>query len=252
MATELLFMHFDDQGMLRVEHDHDRNWHVLYNGTTRHGLQSWDPDRADEPLAYYHHASPIGGAFAAWNESRGERGGGRVAVVGLGAGVLAAYAQPGQHFTFYELDPRVAQIASDPRLFTYLSRCRGTYEVVLGDGLERLGEADDGAFDVIMLDAFVDAAVPAHLVAAEALALYRRKIAGDGMVMMHLNSDGRQVPAVAAAARSSGLRGVVRVDLSSAEQQRQGKPSSCCAVVAPDLDRFPALRNDSRWVALAE
>jgi len=53
-------------------------------------------------------------------------------VLGLGAGTLAAYAQPGDRVTFYEIDPAVARIASSPRFFTYLRDCRGTVECRLG------------------------------------------------------------------------------------------------------------------------
>ena len=43
-----------------------------------------------------------------------------VAVIGLGTGSLACYAQPGQDWTFYEIDPLVERIARDPRYFQFL------------------------------------------------------------------------------------------------------------------------------------
>jgi hypothetical protein len=46
-----------------------------------------------------------------------------VAAVGLGAGSVACYRTAGQAWTFYEIDPAVVRIASDPRYFTYLKDC---------------------------------------------------------------------------------------------------------------------------------
>ena len=48
----------------------------------------------------------------------------RIGVVGLGCGATAAYAEPHQGWTFYEIDPAVIRIARDERFFTYLSTCR--------------------------------------------------------------------------------------------------------------------------------
>ena len=54
----------------------------------------------------------------------------QVAVIGLGTGTMAAYAQPGQHWTFYEIDPAVIRIAQDTNLFTYLHGCsRGAWDI---------------------------------------------------------------------------------------------------------------------------
>ena len=55
-------------------------------------------------------------------------------VVGLGAGGLACYGGPGQSWHFFEIDPLVAEIARDPRYFTFLRDCPPRSEVVLGDG----------------------------------------------------------------------------------------------------------------------
>ena len=46
----------------------------------------------------------------------------RVGLVGLGAGTLAAYSEPGERWTFFEIDPVVVDVARDRGLFTYLGR----------------------------------------------------------------------------------------------------------------------------------
>src|SRR5688572_31005996 len=47
-----------------------------------------------------------------------------VAAIGLGVGTLASYVQPGQRWTFFEIDPAIERIARDERYFTFLRSCR--------------------------------------------------------------------------------------------------------------------------------
>ncbi len=61
-----------------------------------------------------------------------------VGILGLGAGGIATYAEPGERFTFYEIDPAVERIARNPEYFTYLSDCRGKIQVILGDARLKL------------------------------------------------------------------------------------------------------------------
>src|SRR5205085_5986484 len=127
--------------------------HWLRHGSTLHGRQFTDPARACEPLSYYHREGPLGSIFAAFNSKRGAAQ--SVAVVGLGAGTTAAYSRAGQSWTFYEIDPAVVQVARDPRLFTYLSKCAAApVSVALGDARLRLLEAPDAGYGLIVLDAF--------------------------------------------------------------------------------------------------
>jgi spermidine synthase len=134
-----------------------------------------------------------------------------VAVCGLGAGALAAYARPGQHWTFYELDPAVVRVALDPALFTYLRDHfpdPAARDIVTGDARQRLRAAPDGAYDLIVLDAFSSDAIPVHLLTREAAALYLRKLAPDGVLAFHVSNRYLDlVPVLAALARDAGLGG---------------------------------------------
>ena len=47
----------------------------------------------------------------------------RIGVIGLGAGTLAAYPQPGDYLHMYEINPDVLRLAS--KWFTYLTNCQG-------------------------------------------------------------------------------------------------------------------------------
>ena len=77
-----------------------------------------DPARRHEPLEYYGRVGPVGQVF----ETLAPRlAGAGIAIVGLGMGGLAAYAQPGQQWEFIEIDPDVAAIAADTRYFHFLA-----------------------------------------------------------------------------------------------------------------------------------
>ena len=92
---------------------------VLVNGTTIHGAESLLPGEERLPLTYYSPEGSFDRFFAAL-DARSVR---RVAVVGLGIGSLACYAQSGQDWMFYEIDPLVERIARDDRFFHFLARC---------------------------------------------------------------------------------------------------------------------------------
>jgi hypothetical protein len=164
----------------------------LFHGTTEHGKQRVDPVtkvplNPDDPLSYYHRKGPIGRVFATYPEDRFRR----VGLIGLGTGALFAYGTPGSHFTSYEIDPVVLRIAESSGYFTYMeaARERGVQvEVVLGDARQTLASAEDGTFDLLVLDAFSSDAIPVHLLTVEAGELYKSKLAPGGMLMFHISN----------------------------------------------------------------
>jgi hypothetical protein len=232
-------------GLLQVVHHTGRKTRMLLHDLTCHGVQSVEPGREEEPLAYYARSGPLGDVFAGWSPP--EAGGGHVAVIGLGVGAIAAYARPGQRFTFFEVDPAVAAVARDTRFFTHLARCRGACEVVVADGVEGVGGLADGALDVLVVDAFVDDRVPAHLVGGDALALYLRKLAARGFVVLHVGwSD--DCTALAGLARAAGLCCGTRADDRVTEEQAAaGKMRARYAVLARLPGDVAWLASDPRW-----
>ena len=136
--------------------------------------RSWPPKpgpaHRDEPLSYYHRKGPIGQVFTYGNEAGILK---NVGIVGLGAGSLAAYGQPGQSITYYEIDPVVKRIALDDHLFTFMTKSKAKMNVVLGDARLTLADAPDGRFDLLVLDAFTSDAIPMHLMTREALMIYK-------------------------------------------------------------------------------
>jgi spermidine synthase len=216
-------------------------YHALYHGSTLHGAQSTKPRHWREPLTYYHRNSPIGQLFTATAEQAGRR---RVAVVGLGSGTLAAYSQPGEQWTFYEIDPGIVKIARTPRYFTYLRDSPAQVRVVLGDARLSLVDAPRQAYDMIVVDAFNSDAIPVHLLTREALGIYMDKLAPGGVVVLHLSNRYLDLePVVAALARERGLKARV------GENRLSGFffSASVWAIVARSSDDFGPLAADSRW-----
>jgi hypothetical protein len=226
--------------------------HELYHGTTLHGLQVRRPSEQRLPTSYYHPSGPIGRVFAALRDAQ-HPSLGQVGLVGLGVGTLAAYAQPGDRFTFFELDPAVVRIARDPALFSYLADSAGEVTVVVADGRIALGAAPDGRFRLLVIDAFGSDAVPVHLLTREALALDLRKLSPGGLVAFHLSSRFFDLaPVLAAAAASLGEPGAFWHDDSlSTVEAITGKRPSDWAVVAADPADLAALMASGPWVPLS-
>jgi SAM-dependent methyltransferase len=222
---------------------------ALEHGSTRHGTQLLEARLRDVPTTYYHPTGPIGHVFAALG-SGGRLG--EVALVGLGAGTLTAYGEPGRRFTVFELDPAVIAIARDERLFTYVARSRSKIVFVPGDGRLSLSRADDGAFDLVVLDAFSSDAIPVHLLTLEAFRTYLRTVAPGGVLALHLTNDNFDlVPVVEAAAVELQLSALVRYDRMATEQEfYEGKEASVWVVLAREASTLAPLAADERWKPL--
>jgi hypothetical protein len=233
-------------GILRVEIIPGPNpGHILRHGTTGHGVQSLDPRYRREPLAYFTRTGPLGQMMAALpNEAKQ-----RVAVVGLGAGTLACYAEAGQQWTFYEIDPAVERIARDPRYFTYLQDCPAAVTVVLGDARLSLQAAADGQFGLMVLDAYSSDMPPLHLITREALALYVRKLRPSGVLAFNITNRHLDLESVLAnLARDAGLFALCRRDSAATEDfNRTGKLSSTWVIMARDPAMLGNLVYDTRW-----
>lgn len=227
-------------GVKKVVLDQAGRLRLLVHGTTSHGCQAIDPGHAREPSAYYHRTGPIGDLFTVFNEVGA---GSRVGVIGLGAGAVAAYTQPGQFFTFYEIDPAVERIACDPRYFTYLSDCRGRCDIVLGDGRLEVAKASPGEFQLFLLDAFSSDSVPTHLLAREAVELYLSKLADHGVLAFHISNRFFDFePLLAKVADDLGMACLAKFDTNvTRAQQTFGKLSSHCVVMARHADDLRAL-----------
>jgi hypothetical protein len=225
---------------------------ALYNGRIWHGFQFTDPSRELEPSTYY--VSGTGAALAVQENPRKGQGL-RVAVIGLGSGSMAAHAQEGDTFRFYDIDPKVEMVAH--KYFTYLDKIpkarNATVEVVMGDArvsLERELKETDGQglnYDVIHLDAFSGDAIPAHLLTDESFDLYDKHLRKDqqgkpiGIVVVHISNRYLDLePVVAAIARKH------KYDTLSVHKTEEGGPTDTASdwiLVTRNEDFLNKLRN---------
>jgi spermidine synthase len=59
---------------------------------------------------------------------------------------------------------------------------------VLGDGRLQVARAEQGAYGLMILDAFSSDAVPVHLLTREAVRVYLRALRPDGILAFHLSN----------------------------------------------------------------
>jgi SAM-dependent methyltransferase len=194
-------------GTLRVRETHlppqsdtDRQ---LLNGTIEHGAEWFAPQFRGQPLSYYATNSGLGLAMRLCCGA----GPKRVGVIGLGTGTVAAYGNAGDVIRFYEINPPVERLAR--HWFTFLHDSAAQTDVVLGDARLSLASEPSQNFNVIVVDAFSGDAIPVHLLTREALALYRRHLRPDGIIVFHVSNQYIDLePVVAGIAASAGLRAV--------------------------------------------
>lgn len=181
-------------GVLKVEEINagtDSAYRSLHHGRISHGRQY--VAESDRALAttYYSLNSGVGAVF----ESLPARTASppepvHIGVVGLGVGTITTYAEPGDRFRVYEINPQVEELARSH--FTYLADCRGEEQVVLGDArisLEReLAEGEPQQFDALFVDAFSGDSIPIHLLTREAFDLYFKHLKPGGVLAIHVTN----------------------------------------------------------------
>ncbi len=179
-------------GVYRVQTTADGQYHTLIHGTTLHGAQRVRDDEGNliednAPATYYYEKSPMAQTIAKVRERLGEEKG-RYGVTGLGSGSLACHSEPGEGWRFFEIDPTVVAIASNPRHFTFISRCQPNPDIVLGDARLTIAKEASNSFDLIIMDAFTSDAVPVHLLTKEAIELFLDKAKPQGIVLLHISN----------------------------------------------------------------
>ena len=226
---------------VRMYKEDGKDFHMLAHGDTVHGLQRLD--QLQEPQSYYHREGPLGrlfGRLAADPETSD------IACLGLGAGTVAAFGKPGWKMTFYEIDPMVEVYASDPRLFTFLRDSKAEVNTVIGDGRLTIGQAPDGKYDLILLDAFSSDAVPIHLLTTEAIQIYFSKLKPNGVVCFHVSNRYLELKSVlSAAAQSLGLATLWNEDFN--EKELTGMRPSEIVLLARSKSAFRGLDTLPNW-----
>ena len=157
----------------------------LYCSGTEHGRQFISEERKREPLTYYGYESGVGQLLLGLKNKADAK----VGVIGMGTATLAAYAEAGQTYRFYEISPDMVTVAN--KYFTYISDMvarGGKYELALGDARLEMEREADQHFDALVLDAFSGDSVPAHLLTKEAFTIYQRHLQPKGVIAVHITN----------------------------------------------------------------
>jgi SAM-dependent methyltransferase len=218
--------------------------HVLRNGTTLHGVQAQNPVLRCRPMVYYAPTTPIGQAFTALQSRKAAM---RIGAIGMGAGTVAAYVRAGDSLRFFEINPQVVALATDPTAFTYIRQCaRGPIDWVVGDARLTLARAPANAFDLLLMDAFSSDSVPAHLLTVEAMRGYLARIKPDGVIVFHLSNRNLELASpVAATALAAG--GVALQQSYRAGVVGWIDAGEQAVIVARDPAALAPFRGDRRW-----
>ncbi|HTU18886.1 MAG TPA: hypothetical protein VMG10_12575 [Gemmataceae bacterium] len=238
----------------------------LVHGTTLHGKQFVCPeDRRDEPLTYYHRTGPIGEVMMVYNSDDTPVEKMNFAVIGLGTGTMAAYARPGQHLTFYDIDPIVKRLSFDEAqrsggpfpYFTFVqdARDRGAkLDLVMGDArltMERQHLKDSDKYGVMVIDAFSSDAIPIHLITLEALDVYLDKLSENGLLCFHISNRHLDLrPVLYNIARERGLAAIYQSDDHDKDPRSTallGKFSSTWVVLSRSPERLRPLLDLNDW-----
>ena len=174
----------------------------MYNGRILHGRQYLTKDKRRKATTYYGETSGVGRAVGLF-ESREDL---RIGVVGLGVGTMAAYGKsPSQSVRFYEINPEAERLARTR--FSFLTDSPARVEVVLGDARLSLEREPPRSYHVLALDAFSGVTIPAHLLTVEAMEIYLRHLAADGVIAIHVSNPYLDLtPVVRGLGRHFGLK----------------------------------------------
>jgi SAM-dependent methyltransferase len=216
----------------------------MYHGGIMHGGQLLGDSFRNTPADYFGPGSGYGRVFTSLHEMKPKKPL-QVGIIGLGAGVVAAWMKPGDALVFYEISPRVIDIAQ--REFTFLHDTSAKAEVVLGDGRLSLEREPPRGYDVLGIDAFSGDSIPMHLVTREAMAIYLKHLKPDGVIVFQAtNRFIDLLPVVKGLAAEFGLQAVNVADLPEGTEGADYWYSSTDQVI---VTRNVALLS---WPALAE
>ena len=199
----------------------------FYHGNTLHGIQMTMPSKRRMPTAYY---TPDAGGLAVVQHPKYKSGEPmRVAMVGLGLGIMSAYGRTNDFYRGYEISPEVITMATNPALFTFLTDSPADIDIVIGDArksLEAERAANEPLYDVICLDTFTGDNIPRHHSTQEAFQLYFDRLAPDGILAVNISN------------RFMDLKPLIRA---------VGMAFECPSLVMRQREDLTILRSDSDW-----
>jgi len=211
-------MERDFYGVVRtVDFFHPVAYRSMYHGGIMHGGQLQGDSFRNTPADYFNPGSGYGRVFRSLRDLRPKKPL-QVGVIGLGAGVIGGWMRPGDSLVFYEISPRVVDIAR--REFTYLSDTAARTELVMGDGRLSLEREPPRGYDVLGIDAFSGDSIPMHLVTREAMAIYVKHIKPDGVIVFQATN--RFIDLLPVVKRLASEFGMEAVNVSDSPESEEG------------------------------
>ena len=210
-SRDVRVMTRDFYGVVRTrDQSNPAPYRSMFHGGIVHGGQLLGEEFRNRPSDYFGPSSGYGRLFEALNNLQPQPR--KVGIIGLGAGVLASYGRKGDTFVFYEISPRVVDVAHDE--FTFLRDTPAEVSVVLGDGRLSLERGEPQKYAVLGIDAFASDSIPMHLVTREAMALYTRHLADDGVIVFQATNRYIDInPVVKRLANEFGMHAVLVSDV---------------------------------------
>jgi hypothetical protein len=181
---------------------------VLVHGTIDHGTQLKEDTKGRIATSYFGFTTGINRAIRGLRKERGVL---RLGILGLGAGVTATLAKPGDTLHYYEINSLVPDVASHQ--FGFLKGCPAQVRIFMGDARLVLEQLPSENLDFLAMDAFSSDAVPMHLLTREAFRLYSKHLKTDGVLAVHISNRYLDLqPVVAQGMTELGWRGRVVED----------------------------------------
>jgi len=224
-------------GVYRVADTPD-GYRTLVHGTTLHGAQRIYDEEGKEvedlvPTTYYYPGSPMGRTIAKRREilaAKGEKG--HYGIVGLGTGSSACHKQEGESWRFFEIDPTVIKISSNPKNFTFISKCQPDIDIAIGDARLTIAKEPDASFDLFIIDAFTSDAIPVHMLTKEAVQLFLDKLKPEGVVLLHTSNRYLDLNSVLAAIQKELPEGTAGIAMQDAGGDGYGESGSTVVIFA--------------------
>ena len=231
-GTLMITRYFDDS---------DEPYLALWSGRITHGIQYEALEICNRTTTYY---TPESGVGLSMQHTQADRK--RVGVIGLGVGTVAGYAQAGESYRFYDINPQVVNLSSEEQSqFTFLidAQIRGAeVEIVLGDARlsmeQELNKGDKQNFDLLVLDAFSSDSIPVHLLTKESMGLYREHTHPEGVIAIHVSNKYLDLETVVRRLATEMNMMMVVVDSDNGESLGEDWIYDCTWILLSDNEEF--------------
>ncbi len=176
---------YGSKKILENTNSEGKTYRSITHEMTTHGFEYTDDENKGQPNSYYTSTSGLGRMMQYikqknhwWMD---------VAVIGLWAWIINTYCWQNDSFIFFEIDQEVYDLAQ--WYFTFLDHCKEK-EIKIWDARKLLwiDEKNNKKYDIIIIDAYSDDAVPAHLITSEAAKLYLSLLKQNGIIAIHISS----------------------------------------------------------------